>query len=99
MGDGEWMIVVDVYSSLPDRAWRGISRLRTLVGLLKLKLCRLRAIASSRVNHYQIFCDSWTWTDDYVSSYIYIYRLVNPTKLSMRLYGQEKIRGHIRDGG
>lgn len=45
------MVVVDIYSSLPDRAWRGISRLRTLVGLLKLNLCRLRAIASSRVNH------------------------------------------------
>ena len=45
------MVVVYIYSSLPDRAWRGISRLRTLVGLLKLNLCRLRAIASSRVNH------------------------------------------------
>nr|DAK14361.1 MAG TPA: hypothetical protein [Caudoviricetes sp.] len=45
------MTVVDIYSSLPDRVWRGISRLRTLVGLLKLNLCRLRAIASSRVNH------------------------------------------------
>nr|DAX02654.1 MAG TPA: hypothetical protein [Bacteriophage sp.] len=45
------MVVVNIYSSLPDRAWRGISRLRTLVGLLKLNLCRLRSIASSRVNH------------------------------------------------
>lgn len=49
--DGVRMTVVDIYSSLPDRAWRGISRLRTLVGLLKLNLCRLRSIASSRVNH------------------------------------------------
>jgi hypothetical protein len=45
------MTVVDIYSSLPDRAWRGISRLRTLVGLLDLNLCRLRGIDSSRVNH------------------------------------------------
>nr|DAG35442.1 MAG TPA: hypothetical protein [Bacteriophage sp.]DAG52612.1 MAG TPA: hypothetical protein [Caudoviricetes sp.] len=53
--DSERMVVMDVYSSPPgqgpSRRWRRISRLRTLVGLLKLNLCRLRSIASSRVNH------------------------------------------------
>jgi hypothetical protein len=49
------MVVVGIDGSPPgqgpSRRWEMISRLRTLVGLLKLNLCRLRAIASSRVNH------------------------------------------------
>ena len=102
--------MMDVYSSPPgqgpSRRWRRISRLRTLVGLLKLNLCRLRAIASSRVNHYQIFCDSCTRTDDYVSSYlIYIqtrqYEYITKwlqNHIHWRFYGAKKLWGLTGSG-